>query len=418
MEVVIILISVLFSAFFSGMEIAFITANKLRLEVDRKKGNFPSGIINIFTKNQSQYIATMLVGNNVALVVYGIFMAILLEPVIIGFGVSPGGWLLFIQTMISTLLILFTAEFLPKTLFRINPNFILSVFALPVMLFYILLYPIAKFSIWLSNNVLRGILKVDLTENSPDPVFGKLDLDNLVSEIHDDGEQKEQVDTEIRIFQNALEFSDVKLRDCMIPRTEIVALEINDTIENLKEKFIESGLSRILIYKETIDHIIGFINSSELFKNPKTIKSKLVQLPIVPESMAANRMLEVFMKEHKNIAVVVDEFGGTSGMVTIEDIIEEIFGEIEDEHDNVQLDERVISENEFVFSGRLEIDYINEKYKLNIPETEDYNTIAGYIFSNHQSVPEQNQIVRIHSFIIKILKVSQTKIELVNLKRK
>ncbi len=417
MEIVVILVTVIFSAFFSGMEIAFVTSNKLRIEVDRKKGNFPSTIINIFTRNPVQYIATMLVGNNIALVVYGIFMAILLEPSIESIGIYSEGWILVIQTIISTALILITAEFIPKTLFRINPNFVLSIFAIPVLVFYILLYPIAKFSIWLSNNFLRGVLNVNLHRQRPAVVFGKVDLDNLVNEVQDDNKKEQAVDKEIQIFQNALEFSDVKLRDCMIPRTEIVALDINDTIEHLKEKFIEVGLSRILIYKDTIDHIIGYINSSELFKNPKTIKSKLAQLPIVPESMAANKMLEVFMKESKNIAVVVDEFGGTSGMVTIEDIIEEIFGEIEDEHDVIQLSEKQISEDEFVFSGRLEINYINEKYKINIPESEDYNTVAGYIFSNYQSIPNQNQIVKFDSFVIKILKVSQTRIELVNIKQ-
>lgn len=403
------------SAFFSGMEIAFISSNKLRIEMDKKQGLFPSRIIDIFSRNKSLFLATMLIGNNISLVVYGIYMADLLKPAI-QLWIESGFGLLLIQTIISTLLILVTAEFLPKALFRLNPNFLLNLFAIPILIFYVLFYVPAKFSFWLSRIFLIKVLRVKVSQGAAEIEFTKIDLDKLVSESQKIQEENQSVQHEIRIFQNALDFSEVKLRDCMIPRTDMMALEMNSSIELLTEKFIETGYSRILIFKDSMDNIIGYVKSSELFKHPKSIKAKIVQLPIVPETMAANKLLEIFMAEHKNIALVVDEFGGTSGIVTIEDIIEEIFGEIEDEHDKIELIEKQIGEKEFLFAGRVEIDQINEKYKINIPELEDINTIGGFITYHCESIPAENEVVDIDKFRFKIIKVSSTRVDLVNLK--
>lgn len=416
-EVIIILISLIFSAFFSGMEIAFISSNKLRIEVDRKKGVLGSKIISFFTDNTRQYIATMLVGNNIALVIYGIVMAILLEPFIAVITQSES-LILAVQTILSTLIILITAEFLPKTLFSINPNIALKVFVFPILFFYILLYPITKLIIALSNLVFRAFRGFPENDTNGSSVFGRVDLNHLVSE-HKYKEQYELDDEhEIRIFQNALDFSNVKLRDCMIPRTEIVALEDNCSVEDLKQRFIETGLSKILIYKESTDNVIGYINARTLFKSPSEIHALINSMPIVPESMPAKKLLQSLIKQQISIALVVDEFGGTSGIVTIEDILEEIFGEIEDEHDTSEFTEEQISEYEFMFSGRLEIDYLNDKYRLNIPEKDEYETLAGFILYHHENIPGINDRLEIESFIVKILDVSETRIELLQLTKK
>ncbi|PLX08879.1 MAG: hemolysin [Marinilabiliales bacterium] len=412
--IVIILISLLFSGFFSGLEIAFVSANKLRIEVEKKQEKSASGIVQVFTKNPGQYIATMLVGNNIALVIYGIFMALVLEPYIVLF-VSNEALVLLIQTILSTLVILVTAEFLPKTLFRINPNNALNFFALPVMFFYVLLYPVAKVAILLSNGILKGLLKVDVKEENGNPVFGKVDLDYFINEVQESAAADDDMEVDVKMFQNALDFSNVKLRECIIPRTELVAIDVNDTIDSLREKFIETGLSKILVYKDSIDHIVGYFHVSEIFKNQKTIRSKVQPLIIVPETMPANRLLSQFIREHKSIALVVDEFGGTSGIVTIEDIIEEIFGEITDEHDTVEFVEKQLSENEFLFSGRLEIDTINEKYDLSIPESDEYETLAGYILFNYENIPQANEQIDIDQYSIRVLKVTNTKIELIRI---
>ena len=412
----IIIGSLIFSAFFSGMEIAFISSNKLRIELDKKQKLYPSQIISIFIKNPGQYIATMLVGNNIALVIFGIIMAIILKPFIIKFSSNEIA-ILIIQTIISTVIILFTAEFLAKALFMIRPNIALNIFSPPVLFFYIIFYPITKIIIWISNFLLKFLFNIKINKQQGKNVFGKVDLDNLINEGHSELKMDNQIEHNVKIFQNALDFSKVKLRECMVPRTEITALELNNSIEELKQKFIETGFSRIIIYKNNIDNIIGYINSKKLFEKPKNIKSKLVRVLIVPETMAANKLLSLFIKEKKSIAIVVDEFGGTAGMVTIEDIIEEIFGEIEDEHDVIELEEKQINENEFVFSGRLEIDYLNNKYNLNIPETGDYETIAGFILYHYESIPKINEKITIDSFTFKILKVTHTRLELVNLKK-
>lgn len=414
-DLILISISLCLSAFFSGMEIAFISSNKLRIELDKKQGRFSSKIISIFIGKPEQFIATMLVGNNIALVVYGIIMAKLLEPIIIQTITHSDIGILTLQTIFSTIILLITAEFLPKTIFRLRPNEFLNILSLPVMLFYTILYPISKFTIIVSNLVLKGFIKSKLQNRNTKIVFGKVDLAHLAKEVQDERIEDIEPNNEIRLFQNALEFSNVKLRDCLVPRTEIIALEVNSTIDELKQKFIETGFSKILIYRDTIDNIIGYISSKELFKNPKDIESKMNKISIVPETMPANKLLKIFMEEHKSIAIVVDEFGGTSGMITIEDIIEEIFGEIEDEHDVIELIEKQIGENVFIFSGRLEIDYLNEKYQLGIPESDDYDTLAGYILFYNQSFPKPNESIQIENHNFKALKTSSTKIELVRL---
>ncbi len=411
----IIAITILFYAFFSGMETAFISSNKLRIEFEKKQGTFNSRVLSVFTRNPGQYIVTMLIGNNIALVIYGILMAIILEPLISGFFSSDIN-ILVIQTIISTLIILFLAEFLPKSVFLLSPNVFLRLFSLPVLFFYTIFYPVSKITIFLSYFILRTLLNIKISEKPEDLVFSKIDLDHLISEGRVIIDTEDDQALNMKIFRNALDFSNVKLRECMVPRTEIIALEENSSIDELRQKFIDNGLSKILIYRDNIDNIIGYANMKDLFKNLKSIKSKLVKVSIVPETMPANKLLELFVEEKKSIAVVVDEFGGTSGMVTIEDILEEIFGEIEDEHDSSQLVEKQISDNEFIFSGRLEIDYLNEKYQFNIPEIDDYETLAGFILYHHESIPNLNQYIKINPFDFKILRVSETKVELVNLK--
>lgn len=411
----IILITIIFSAFFSGMEIAFVSANKLRIELDKKQSTISSKITSIFTANPGQYVVTMLIGNNIALVIYGIFMAIILKPIISGVTESEF-YTLLIQTVFSTLVILVTAEFLPKALFRINPNGFLNLLSIPVVFFFFLFYPISKITILLANFLLKLFFNFKYIEKPENQVFSKIDLDDLVSESQNLVEEEKEEAHDIKLFQNALDFSNVKLRECMIPRTEIIAVEENSSIDELKLVFIDNGLSKILIYEENIDNIIGYFHLKDLFRNPKSIKSKLVPVSIVPETMPANKLLELFVEEQKSIAVVVDEFGGTSGMVTIEDILEEIFGEIEDEHDSSGLIDKQISDSEFIFSGRLEIDYLNEKYNLNLPEEEEYETLAGFILYHFENIPKLNQRINIESFEIKVLQVSETRLELVNFK--
>ena len=412
---VIILITILLSAFFSGMEIAFVSANKLRLELDKQSEPFNSKILKFVTANSGKYIATMLVGNNIALVIYGIAFATLMEPFYLLYFESEMVVLL-LQTVVSTFIILVFSEFLPKTLFRISPNVLLNFFSLPLALFYIVFYPITRFTVGVTNLLLKGILKTDLNVSNKNPVFGRIDLDELVNETDSMGfEKKERMETEVKLFKNALDFSKVKLREIMIPRTEIEMLDINSSIAELRAKFVETGYSRIPFYNENIDNIIGYIHSSVLFQNPETIKPYLKNVLIVPETMPANKLLSTFIQEHRSIAIVVDEFGGTAGMVTSEDILEEIFGEIEDEHDTKDIIEKKISETEFVFSGRSEIDLMNEKYYFNLPETDEFETLAGFILNHHESIPKINSLIKIGKFHFKILKATNTKIELVKL---
>jgi CBS domain containing-hemolysin-like protein len=402
------------SAFFSGMEIAFVAANKLRMELDRNKNTLTARIISIFSRFPGHYISTMLVGNNIALVVYGLVMAKILEPSI-AMWVDSESVILTIQTIISTILILVTAEFIPKTLFRINPNLALNLFALPVMFFYILFYPVTIITILFSKNIIRRLFKTEISEEEETQAFGKVDLDHLVQEGQDTQAISEDEKHDIKIFRNALDFSKVKLRECIVPRNEIEASDISGDLDVLTQRFIETGYSRILIYKGSIDNIIGYVHCSVIFKKPQSIKAALSRIIYVPETMAAHKLLNLFTKEQKSIAVVVDEFGGTAGMVTIEDIMEEIFGEIEDEHDNIDLEEQKISDNEYLFSGRLEIDYLNDKYELNLPESEDFETLNGFILFNHESIPKYNETIRIEQFSFKIVEVSSTRVEKIRL---
>lgn len=411
---IIIFITLVFSAFFSGMEIAFLSSNRLQIELEKKQRSRYSNIISIFISNPKKYIATMLVGNNIALVIYGIFMAGTLEYPISKYVSSESG-ILFAQTLISTLIILIIGEFIPKTIFRLNANLFLNIFSIPVVFFYYIFYPVSWVTISVSNFFLKNIFKAE-TQKSNLIVFGKVDIDNYLNEYKLNKSTSEDEEFELKIFRNALDFSKIKLRECVIPRTEIAAIDQNDTIENLKEKFIETGYSKILIYKNNIDTIIGYVHSSELFVKPKNIKDIIHEVLIVPETMPANKLLKSFIQQKKSVAVVVDEFGGTSGMVTIEDIIEEIFGEIKDEHDTDDFEDKQINENEFIFSGRLEIDYVNEKYGINIPSNVEYETIAGFILFKHQNIPNLNEIISIENFSIKILKATNTRIELIQLK--
>lgn len=412
---IIILVTILLSAFFSGMEIAFVSANKLRLELDKQSDPFNSRVLKFITADAGKYIATMLVGNNIALVIYGIAFATVLEPFFQVYFESEMV-VLFMQTIVSTFVILLFSEFLPKTLFRISPNALLNAFSAPLALFYIVFYPITIITVGITNLLLKRVLKTELKANDKNPVFSRIDLDEFVNETDSVGfEKKNVLKSEVKLFKNALDFSKVKLREIMIPRTEIEMLEIGSSVAELRSKFVKTGYSRILFYNENIDNIIGYVHSSVIFQNPETVKPYLKNVLIVPETMQANKLLSTFIQEHRSIAIVVDEFGGTSGMVTSEDILEEIFGEIEDEHDTRDVIERKISETEFIFSGRSEIDLLNEKYFFNLPETDEYETLAGLILDHHESIPKINTLIKIGSFQFKILEASNTKIELVKL---
>ena len=406
-----------FSAFFSGMEIAFVSSNKLRFEMDRSERSITSRILSIFFHNPNNFISTMLVGNNIALVVYGILMAELIEQRFLRSLIENDFLIVLIQTIISTLIILVTGEFMPKTLFKINPNFTLNLFDIPAFICYVVLYPISKFASACSGIILR-IMGTKVNKEDSDKAFTKVDLDYFIqSSIQDSGDNQE-LETEVQIFQNALDFSSIKIRDCMVPRTEIVAIEDNASIEELKSLFIESGISKILVYKENIDNIVGYIHSSEMFRKPSDWTQSIRQLPIVPETMNANKLMQLFMQQKRSIAVVVDEFGGTAGIVAMEDLVEQIFGEIEDEHDTQSYVAKSIGNNEYVLSGRLDIEKANELLSLDLPESDDYQTIGGLILHQYQSFPKIYEIISFDKFEFKILKVTATKIELVKLKVK
>jgi CBS domain containing-hemolysin-like protein len=414
--ILIIFLAIILSAFFSGMEIAFVTSNRLRIELDRKQGVFGSRIIKLFTDNPGQYIATMLIGNNFSLVIYGLvfskILGTLLAPVL-----GSDLLILILNTIISTTIILLVAEFLPKTIFIISPNFFLKFLSIPTLIFFFIFYPVSKFILAASNLFIRVFFKIKPGEKKQENiVFSKVDLDHFVNLSKQSKVESEPHHRDIRIFQNALDFSNVKLRECMVPRTEIEAIEAGSSVEQLRDKFIETRLSRILIYQDTIDNITGYFELKDIFKNPTEIMSMTRKLAIVPETMPANKLLKLFVDQKKNIALVVDEFGGTSGMVTIEDVLEEIVGDIEDEHDTTDLIEKNVGVNEYILSGRFEIDYLNEKYHFNLPEADDYETLAGMILFYHGSIPGNNDIIRISNFVIKVLRASTTRLELVNLR--
>ena len=411
-EYVIIALTLLLSAFFSGCEMAFFSSNKLLLELNKKKYPIPARIIDRFVRNPGVFLSTILIGNNVALVIYGLNMADLIEPVINQYFESDIA-LLLIQTAFSTLIILITAEFLPKTLFRIHPTFILNVFALPLLFFYLLFYPLSRLTMSISDFIIKKVLKAKTTHEQANWMLSKVDLDDLLTEHHEKSDKDDEGANEIKLLKNALDFSKLKIRECIIPRTELQVIEVNDELEPLRKQFMDTGLSKILVYKDSIDNIIGYVHVSSLFKNPKKLRNIVSPISIIPETMTANKVLELFTKEHKSIALVVDEFGGTAGIVTLEDILEEIFGEINDEHDILEHIEEQVSDNEYRFSARLEIDYLNEKYPINLPQSDDYETIAGLILFHNQSIPEIDDIIEIEQFTFQILEASNARIELV-----
>ena len=403
-----------FSAFFSGMEIAFVSSNKLRFEMGRGN-NMTTRILSNFYQHPNNFISTMLVGNNIALVIYGILMAQLIEQYILVDYVTNKAMLVFIETIVSTLVILVTGEFMPKTLFKINPNFTLRLFALPTFICYVVLYPISRFSSLISTGILR-LTGTKINKEDRDKAFSKIDLDYFIQSSIEESANQEETDSEIKIFQNALDFTNIKLRDCMIPRTEIIAVELNAPIEELKETFVDSGISKVIVYKENIDNIIGYIHSSEMFKKESNWQNNIRTEPIVPETMSAHKLMTIFMQQNRTLAVVVDEFGGTSGIVSLEDLVEEILGDIEDEHDTNSTIAKAIGDDEYIFAGRLEIEKANDEFNLDLPEDDDYQTIGGLILHEYQSFPKAHEIIQIGKFQFKIIKVTATKIELVKLK--
>lgn len=397
------------SAFFSGMEIAYVSSNKIHIEIEKKQNSFLANILKKITRRPSKFIATMLVGNNIALVIYGFFMGqILMEYIPIAGFVG-----LLVQTLISTIIILLTAEFLPKVFFQIYANDLFKFFAVPAYFFYVIFSLISEFIIWISDLVLKLIFKSE--GDTVQLTFSKLELGNYISEQMEIVETKEEIDSEIQIFQNALDFSEIKSREAMIPRTEVIAVDIETSPKELVKIFTDTGLSKILVYNESIDDILGYVHSFELFKKPDNIKQILMPVIFVPETMLAKDVLHVLSKKRKSIAVVIDEYGGTSGIITVEDIIEELFGEIEDEHDSVALIEEDLGEGHYRFSARLEVDYINEEYDLDLEESENYETLGGLIVNFTEEIPEKGETVKINEYIFTILEVSSTKIELVEL---
>lgn len=412
-ELIIILVSIILSAFFSGMEIAFVSANKLHIELEKKREGFIPKILNKITQKSSKFITTMLVGNNIALVVYSYYMGRFLINVL-PLGDFNDFSILLTQTIISTLIILVTAEFLPKAIFRIYANEVLKIFAVPAYVFYVLFHFFSEFITIISDFFLRVFFKTNADEQQVE--FSKEELGNYIIEQLETGNDTDEIDSEIQIFQNALGFHNVKGREVMVPRTEITAVEIHEKVTNLENIFIETGLSKVLVYKSSMDDVIGYINAFELFKKPKTIKSILLPVEVVPESMMINNILNILMKKRKSVAVVVDEYGGTSGMITVEDIVEELFGEIEDEHDSQEFLEEKIDGHTFKFSSRLEVDYLNETYALEIPKSEAYETLGGFILEHTENIPEENEVLDIEGFEIRILKTSGAKIEAVTVK--
>ena len=407
-DIIIILFSIITSAFFSGMEIAFISANKLHIELEKKRKGFFPNILGKITQNSSKFITTMLVGNNISLVIYSYFMG---KVIIAYLGMSS----ILIQTFISTIIILVTAEFLPKAIFRVYANETLKIFALPAYFFYMLLYSFSYLINGISDFFLKFIFSTDKDQHQT--AFSKEELGDYITEQLENGnDSEEEIDSEIQIFQNALEFQKVKAREIMVPRTEILAIEIHESVSKLSELFIKSGYSKILVYKTSLDDIIGHVNAFELFKKPSSIKSILLPIEIVPESMMISDVLNSLTRKRKSIAVVVDEYGGTSGMITVEDVVEELFGEIEDEHDVQELIDVRINENEFKLSARLEIDYLNEEYNINIPKEEAYETLGGFIINQTENIPQKGEELYILNYKIIILDVSSSKIEEISLK--
>ena len=417
-----------FSAFFSGMEIAFVSSNRLRAEMDRDKNGPSQRAIDLFFRHPNNFVSTMLVGNNISLVIYGILFARIFDTTI--FASLPDGVRVTADTLLSTAIVLFTGEFLPKSVFKSNPNAMLTFFAVPAWVCYVVLYPIARFSTLLSRGLLR-LVGIKMPKETEDREFSKVDLDYLVQSSIDNASDDAEIDDEVELFHNALDFADTKVRDCMVPRTEIDAVDMEEcTVEELKNKFIDSGHSKIVVYRDDIDHIIGYVHSSEMFRlseeqrkntaassSPSSIPSSIIrEMPYVPETMAARKLMHIFLQQKKSLGVVVDEFGGTSGLVSLEDIVEEITGDIEDEHDNQKYVAKQLGDGDYMLSARLEIEKVNELFSLDLPEGDDYMTVGGLILHEYQSFPKLNEVVRIGRFEFKIVKNTMTKIELVRLK--
>lgn len=407
-----IIITMVFSAFFSGMEIAFVSSNRMLAEMDKERNGFTQRIISLFYAHPNGFVSTMLVGNNIALVIYGILIARLFDNTI--FAGMDAGFTVPADTILSTLIVLFTGEFLPKTLFKANPNRLLAVFSPFAYICYVVLWPISKFSTFLSKVILR-VFGLKMDDESADDGFSKVDLDYLVQSSIDNAEKDSVINDEVKIFQNALDFSDTKVRDCMVPRTEIQAVDWDASLEELQQKFVESGNSKIVVYKEDIDHIEGYIHSSELFRSPKKWQDHIRTMPFVPETMQAQKLMKIFLQQKKTLGVVVDEFGGTSGLVSLEDIVEEIFGDIEDEHDSTKYVAKQTADGDYLLSARLEIDKVNEMFGLDLPESDEYMTIGGLILHEYQSFPKLNEVVKFDKYEFKIIKSTSRKIELVQL---
>lgn len=410
-----IFLTMALSAFFSGMEIAFVSSNRMLAEMDKERNASTQRFLTFFYKHPNGFVSTMLVGNNIVLVIYGILIARLFDNTIFQ-GMDPA-FTVPADTILSTLIVLFTGEFLPKTLFKSNPNRLLALFAPLAYLFYVLLWPVSKFSTLISKWLLRILGMQSEKETGDDEGFTKVDLDYLLQTSIENARNEEDIDDEVKIFQNALEFTDTKVRDCMIPRTEIKAVDQGTcTLQQLEQMFIESGNSKIIVYQDDIDHVVGYIHSSEMFRSPENWKEKIITVPFVPETMAAQKLMRLFMQQKKSLAVVVDEFGGTSGIVALEDIVEEIFGDIEDEHDSSKYVAQKTENGEYILSARLEIDKVNEMFGLELPESDDYMTISGLILHYYESFPKLNEVVTIGKMEFKILRNTMTKIELVKLK--
>ena len=401
------------SAFFSGMEIAFVSSNRLLAEMDREKNGIAQKCLTVFYKNPNGFVSTMLVGNNIVLVVYGILFAQIFDATL--FSGFDSAMRVILDTLSSTFVILFTGEFLPKTLFKSNPNRLLTFFAPLAYFFFIILWPISRFATFLARILLR-LFGVKMDEKENDGTFTKVDLDYLVQSSIENAENADEIEDEVKIFQNALDFQDTKVRDCMVPRTEINAVEENCSLMELQQKFIESGNSKIIVYQDDIDHVKGYIHSSEMFRAPERWREHIRKMPFVPETMPAQKLMQVFLQQKKSLGVVVDEFGGTSGIVSLEDIVEEIFGDIEDEHDNTKYVAKQIADNEYVLSARLEIDKVNEMFNLDLPESDDYMTVGGLLLHVYQSFPKVNEIITVGQYEFRIIKNTMTKIELVRLK--
>lgn len=410
--ITIVIVTLLFSAFFSGIEIAFVSSNRLKLELDKSSDSFISKTIAIFSRNESNFIASMLIGNNIALVIFSISMTKLLDP-FLNEVITSSFLLLFTQTIISTIIILITAEFIPKAIFRINPNYMIKIFSLPLVIFYFVLSPIVFVMLSISRFVLKYIFRLEAQEVNQ--LFSKIDLDEYLESLTQNNNSNSGNNIEVEMLQNALELSNIKVRECMVPRTDMAAINIKSSVEQLLKLFIETKYTKIPVFKDNIDNIIGYVHSADLFKKPITIKSVMLPIPIVSESLTANEMLNTFIKKNKSIALVVDEFGGTSGLVTVEDVTEEIVGEIEDEHDIADIIDEKISDTEYLFSSRMEVDQINNKYNLELPESEEYETIAGLFLSLHEDIPIKGESIKYENKLLVIDSVDEKSIKLIRI---